>query len=75
MGMHPATVLTAADLHFRCQVIGERHAGAHRFTMKQLAVISAHRFKRMGECVPQIEQGALARLALVGLDDTGLGLA
>ena len=38
----------------------ERHAGADRFTVKQSAIIAAHRFQCVGECVPQIEQGTLA---------------
>ena len=75
MRMDAPTVLTGAQLHGCCQIIGKRHTGADRLAMKQSAVIAAHRLKGMGKGVPQIEKRPLARLAFIRLDNACLGPA
>ena len=75
MCLRPSAILTAAQLHRHCQIIGKRHAGADRLAMKKGAVITAHRFKRVSKGMAQIEKRALPGFPFVRLDNAGLCIA
>ena len=53
----------------------ERHADGNRFAVQQPVGETARRFQRVAERVAEIEQLAVAGLALVARDDRGLGAA
>ena len=53
----------------------QRHAERHRFAVQQPVGEAAAGFERVAEGVAEIEQRALAALALVARDDAGLGAA
>ncbi len=52
----------------------QRHADGDALAMHEAgAVVTGRGFERMAECVPEIEQGAVAGLRLVARDDRRLG--
>ena len=65
-------ILAAAQAEPNGQPKCQGHAERHTFTMKQPRREPGRRFQRVTECVTQIEQGTVTRLAFVARHDGGL---
>ena len=73
MAAHARRRLRRTEAESRREIEGEPHADGHRLAMQQRVAEAALGLERMAEGVAEIEQRALAGLALVGGDDRGLG--
>ena len=74
MRAHARGVVGAKELAPRREAEGERHADRHRLAVQQPVGEAGLGLERVAEGVAEIEQRALAGLALVVGDDAGLGL-
>ena len=72
---HARGVGRRAEAELDGEVEGEAHAKADRLAVQQRVAVARGGLEGVGECMAEVEQGALPGLALVGADDARLGAA
>ena len=75
MTAHPRGVLRRAEAHRDGEIESAAGADRHRLAMQQRVAEGERGLESMAEGVPEIEERAIAGLALVRADDAGLGAA